>query len=305
MKASELVAYFEQALIENWGYIFGASGQEWTESRQKNVVNKMVNQYGGSWKNNSEAKDNDYYMSAVYGSKWVGHRVADCSGLFVAAFSMYGIRISHSSHYQYTDYCKEKGTLVNGRKLNGEELEPGDAVFVYKDDRKRYTHIGLYVGKGNVIEAKGTQYGVVTSLVTDKKWNRWGKFKSVDYTEEDVKPEDPEHKEPEKPDTGRKTLRRGDKGSEVKDLQKKLLALGYALPKYGADGDYGKETEAAVKAFQQDNGLTADGVAGKKTWEALENAKPMQLYTVTIPGLMKHEAEALVKNYAGASYREE
>ena len=96
-----------------------------------------------------------------------------------------------------------------------------------------------------------------------------------------------------------------NKGTEVKDLQKKLLALGYTLPKYGADGDFGKETEAAVKAFQQDNGLTADGVAGKKTWEALENAKPMQLYTVTIPGLMKHEAEALVKNYAGASYREE
>ena len=305
MKASELVAYFEQALIDNWGYIYGASGQEWTEARQKNIINKMVNLYGSSWKTNSEAKDSEYYNSAVYGSKWIGHRVADCSGLFVAAFSKYGIRISHSSHYQYTDYCKEKGTLSGGKKLNGEELVPGDAVFVYKDERKRYTHVGLYVGSGNVIEASGTKVGVITSLVTDKKWNRWGKLKDVDYSGEIIKPEDPEHKEPEKPDTGQKTLRKGDKGAEVKDLQKKLLALGYTLPKYGADGDFGKETEAAVKAFQQDNGLTADGVVGKKTMEALENANPMQLYTVAIPHLARHEAEALVKNYSGAYMREE
>ena len=306
IKASDLVEYFRKALEEEWGYIFGASGQEWTEAKQKQIVNKMVNRYGGGWKNNSEAKDDDYYKSAVYGAKWVGHRVADCSGLFVSAFSQAGIRISHSSHYQYTDYCKEKGTLKNGKRSNGEEIQPGTAVFVYKDEKKRYTHIGLYVGDGIVIEAKGTEAGVVTSKVTDSKWNRWGMFKDADYTGADTaKPEDPEHKDPEKPEIAPKTLRRGDKGSEVKGLQTKLMTLGYPLPKYGADGDFGKETEAAVKAFQQDNGLAADGVVGKKTHEALENAKPMQLYTVTIPGLMKHEAEALVKNYSGASWREE
>ena len=305
IKASELVAYAEKALAEEWGYIFGASGQEWTAAKQKNVVNKMVNKYGSSWKNNGEAKDNDYYGSAVYGEKWIGHRVADCSGLIVGAFMQANIRVSHSSHYQYTDYCKEKGVLKNGRKADGSELEPGAAVFVYKDEKKRYTHVGLYIGNGIVIEAKGSKYGVVTSNVTDSKWNRWGMFKAADYTNEQVKPEDPEHQVPEAPETGRKTLRKGDKGDAVKDLQKKLLALGYPLPKYGADGDFGKETEAAVKAFQQDNGLTADGVAGKKTLDALENAKPMQLYKVTIPGLMKHEAEALVKNYNGAKMEEE
>ena len=60
-----------------------------------------------------------------------------------------------------------------------------------------------------------------------------------------------------------------------------------------------------MKAFQSDNGLKADGVVGEKTWTALEKANPMQLYTVTIPGLMKHEAETLVKNYSGASMKEE
>ena len=103
----------------------------------------------------------------------------------------------------------------------------------------------------------------------------------------------------------KQTLRRGDKGEAVKELQKALISLGYPLPRYGADGDFGKETEAAVKAFQADNGLKADGIAGPKTLEAIENAKPMQLYTVTIPGLPKHEAEALVKNYTGAKMTEE
>ena len=103
----------------------------------------------------------------------------------------------------------------------------------------------------------------------------------------------------------RKTLRKGDKGSAVKDLQEQLIRLGYPLPKYGADGDFGKETEAAVKAFQMDNGLQADGVVGAKTYAALDKAKPMQLYVVTIPHLPKHEAEALVKNYADSRMMEE
>ena len=60
MKASELVAVFRKALEDHWGYIFGAAGKEWTESRQKQIVNKMVTLYGGSWKNNSEAKDNGH-----------------------------------------------------------------------------------------------------------------------------------------------------------------------------------------------------------------------------------------------------
>ena len=52
--------------------------------------------------------------------------------------------------------------------------------------------------------------------------------------------------------------------------QKKLLMLaGEALPKYGADGDFGAETLKAVKSYQTKYGLTADGVVGEKTWESI------------------------------------
>jgi peptidoglycan hydrolase-like protein with peptidoglycan-binding domain len=59
--------------------------------------------------------------------------------------------------------------------------------------------------------------------------------------------------------------RKGDSGSEVKKFQQELLTLGYKLPKFGADGQYGDEMVAAVKAFQKDNGLASDGIIGKDT----------------------------------------
>ena len=65
-------------------------------------------------------------------------------------------------------------------------------------------------------------------------------------------------------------LRRGAKGEYVLELQKHLVALGYGP--LVADGDFGKATEAAVKAFQQDHGLKADGWAGNRTQAAIGKA---------------------------------
>ncbi|MFB4164813.1 N-acetylmuramoyl-L-alanine amidase [Alteribacillus sp. JSM 102045] len=65
-------------------------------------------------------------------------------------------------------------------------------------------------------------------------------------------------------------LRRGDSGSKVKQLQEDLLEVGGELPDFGADGDFGKETEDAVKAFQARYNLTVDGIAGPKTLSKLE-----------------------------------
>ena len=61
-------------------------------------------------------------------------------------------------------------------------------------------------------------------------------------------------------------LRSGAKGLAVTQLQTRLMALGYLS---SADGVYGSQTVSAVKAFQQKNGLTADGVAGLLTQQVL------------------------------------
>lgn len=70
------------------------------------------------------------------------------------------------------------------------------------------------------------------------------------------------------------TLRRNDAGAEVKRMQQRLIELGY-LKKGGDDGDFGTGTWNAVKAFQRNNNLTSDGIAGPATLAALfsDNAK--------------------------------
>ena len=63
----------------------------------------------------------------------------------------------------------------------------------------------------------------------------------------------------------------GQDGDAVRDLQRKLSALGYPL---AIDGIFGQATESAVKAFQRDHGLVADGLAGPGTQAAIDGALP-------------------------------
>ena len=64
----------------------------------------------------------------------------------------------------------------------------------------------------------------------------------------------------------------GSSGSKVKALQENLIALGYGCGSYGADGSYGNATAQAVRSFQRDNGLSADGIAGYLTLTAITSA---------------------------------
>ena len=70
----------------------------------------------------------------------------------------------------------------------------------------------------------------------------------------------------------RNWLQKGDSGEKVKDLQTKLIACGYDCGSYGADGDYGSATVAAVKKFQSAMGITVDGAAGEITLAKLNSA---------------------------------
>jgi len=65
-------------------------------------------------------------------------------------------------------------------------------------------------------------------------------------------------------------LRYGSRNSAVLFLQRLLLS--YLYPITNLDGIYGPETERAVRAFQTENGLVADGIVGRNTWNALMNS---------------------------------
>ena len=60
-------------------------------------------------------------------------------------------------------------------------------------------------------------------------------------------------------------IRPGQKSEFVRELQELLLKLGYQLPKYGADGDFGSETVRAVQKFQTETEISDDGVIGPDT----------------------------------------
>ena len=66
------------------------------------------------------------------------------------------------------------------------------------------------------------------------------------------------------------SLKINAKGEAVKTMQKLLIACGYDCGKAGADGDFGKKTLAAVRKFQQENGIVVDGIYGPKTKAKLE-----------------------------------
>ena len=105
---------------------------------------------------------------------------------------------------------------------------------------------------------------------------------------------------------GSAALRRGDTGEDVRRAQVALMGKGYDIGPDGPDGDFGKNTEQAVKLFQADNGLTVDGQIGAATWSALMEdtmapANPMeQTYTVTIRGVPQAEMDAMKKRWPDA-----
>lgn len=300
IKSQEVVNWFKFALENKWGYIWGTAGIEWTQARQNQKINYLVSKYGENWKKNADAKGDNYYLCGLYGAKWIGHMVADCSGMFCWVFGKYDLPMSHISSNIYKSYCTNKGKLTADLKKT---LLPGTAVFT-GSTADNHPHVGLYVGDGKVIEAHGTQAGVCTANITENRWTWFGLLKNVEYPASEGQEQPSAPADDKIPASNLPTLRKGNTGEYVTLLQTKLLQKGYDLGKYGVDGDFGSATLQAVKQFQKDHGLAVDGIVGKNTWTALNEAGS-NLYTVTIPHLPKFKAEALLKDYSGSSMVEE
>ena len=176
--ADKLIEKFQYALDNKWGYILNTWHTKWTQELQNNKVAYMKKTYGANWKNDANAKKNSSYTAAMYGDRWIGHWVTDCSGLFYWAFKELGGYMYHGSNTMWNKYCNSKGKLSNGKRTDGKTLLPGPAVFVLKNGSDR-SHVGLYIGGDTVIEASGTQSGVITTKITNSKWAEWGELKGV------------------------------------------------------------------------------------------------------------------------------
>lgn len=98
-------------------------------------------------------------------------------------------------------------------------------------------------------------------------------------------------------------LSKGDKGNDVKTMQTMLIAVGYSCGSYGADGDFGSDSDKALRKFQGDYGLTVDGKYGSKSKAKLESvynrkksSKPLGTYKVTA------KSGLYVREGAGTNY---
>ena len=114
-------------------------------------------------------------------------------------------------------------------------------------------HVGYTVGGGYAVEWRGFAYGCVKTKIKGRGWTHWYKLPFIDYN-------DGAATVPEKEIAlGSRLLKKGMEGSDVKALQEALMTLGYELPDYGADGEFGSETKEALMDFQKDEGLEVDG----------------------------------------------
>lgn len=263
ISTSALIEKFQYALDNGWGYIWGTAGEKWTVEKQAKL---------------NQTTDSDRKMGREYGKKWIGHYVADCSGLFSWAFKKLGSYMYHGSNTMWNKYCTAKGELRNGKRTDGQELKPGTAVFTYNEKKNNRGHVGLYIGNGWVIEAEGTKAGVRRSKITNSKWVEWGELKRVDYGNgSSVGQVVSDTVEEPKPNTGLSTsvatyptIRKNARGDLVVQLQRILDKNGFSL---SIDGIFGPKTEEAVKAFQRKFHLVVDGIVGPNTWNALLKVK--------------------------------
>ena len=251
-KASELVEFCKTML--NQPYWYGTCVHPCTQA----MLDAKTKQYPSHYHNN---------RTSTYKSHIKARKVStDCVGLIKGFFWTNGgvgvaeyIKGGKGFTNKYIgngcpdvsangllSWCKSK--KCQWGKITTIPDVPGIAVF--SDG-----HVGVYIGNGEVIEARGFAYGVVKTKLKSRPWVHWAYLPAnlLDYDGATV---------------SSNVLRYGSEGDAVRDLQTRLNALGFNCGT--VDGDFGKKTEAAVKAFQKARGLNVDGIAGEVTLKALE-----------------------------------
>ena len=285
---AELAVLIAEACI-GWPYVWGSYGQECTISNRITYMERSSIAEGDRElirKRCQRLRDSDQ-RSSCDGCKYypggARTRIFDCRGFTRWVLGKTGISLTGAgatSQWNTAGNWTEKGLI--------RDMPAGAVCCVFKQKNGKMEHTGLHIGSGNIIHCS---VEVKRGKTTDSGWTHYAIPKGM----EGAVPV---------PET-RPTLRRGSRGEWVTWLQTKLVQLNYSIGSAGIDGDFGRGTEAGVKEFQRDNGLTADGIVGPKTYDALDKTEPAQLFTVTIPHLAKHHAEALIANYDGATMTEE
>lgn len=184
-------------------------------------------------------------------------------------------------------WCKSQGCKWG--KIATLPETPGALVFLDG-------HVGVYIGNGYVVEARGFKYGVVKTKLSERPWKHWALLPAslikydgaVEYQ------------------LGDRLLKNGSVGDDVAELQKRLNALGFDCGK--VDGEFGKRTQTALEAFQTASDIGVDGEFGKESLKALKAAEGRSVEEIAdevIDGKWGNGSERRKRlEAAGYNYRE-
>lgn len=240
-----------------WQYVYASQGQDCTPAWRRSRIS-----YCPSEKYVTMINANCPVLSggqpACDGCDFVDTDVFDCAGFVLNEMQLAGVPL-------YGQGATTQWNTASNWAAKGEiSTMPRDlvcAVYKHKDGKMSHTGLSMGDGSGGVIHCSTTvKRG--NAYTDTPKWTHWGIPKGL-YTTDELRKAGINVQD----DCNIPTLRRGNQGDEVADLQMLLNSkFGYDLE---VDGNFGKATETAVKDFQKKHGLTADGVVGKKTWAAL------------------------------------
>lgn len=161
VKADKLIEYAIRAV--GAGYCWGADGQVCSSKVRQELAGRTSSQ-------------SNKHNLLVTCAKWDGKRVWDCSGLFRGAWRELDKYRSGGATTIYKSWCDQKGTIDTMPDI------PGIAVF--RGTPGNMAHIGLYIGNGEVVDARGSSAGVLRgTLQSYGKWTHWGKLTDVNYDE--------------------------------------------------------------------------------------------------------------------------
>ena len=211
---------------------------------------------------------------------FVDHSFVEAYGMEVAlaiTFQPYGKSNCGAGCKYSRQYYQQNGHLFN-------EPEPGDQVFFYSKDKSTISHTGLvyavdnsyiYTVEGNTSSASGVvaNGGAVAKKKYKRSYDRLAGFGRPDYGMKASSVVDIPSTNPTTAyELGDRTLKKGDKGDDVEDMQENLIKLGYDLGDDGADGKFGSKTDEAVRNFQRSSALEVDGKFGPKSLAAMKSA---------------------------------
>lgn len=251
-----LATFCEEAYATGWVYWYGTCGYACTTS----LYNRKKVQYPTMY---TDSREKEYKADIKNGKT-----CSDCTGLIKAFFWKSG-SISAPNVYKANN-CPDKGAdsmfALCTERGPIETIPDIPGLLVHKKG-----HIGVYVGNGYTVEMKGFAYDCVKRKVQSGPWTEWGKLpETMLVWTETPNPAETHYT------LGDRELNTGCTGEDVTALQKALIAAGYSLPNYGADGKYGAETTAAVKRFQQANRLDDTGTCNNATVQAILKAADIQ-----------------------------